>query len=72
MPAGHDNGGMNEQSKNNLDDKDPYDDPQAIDDMVRDGIEKELRKPDLSSEDRAQYKHALETLDIENPEIHPA
>jgi hypothetical protein len=60
---------MNEQSKNNSDDdKDPYDDPQLIDDMVRDGIEKELQKPDLSSEDRTEYEQALQNLDEENPE----
>jgi hypothetical protein len=64
---------MNEQSKNNSDDdKDPYDDPQLIDDMVRDGIEKELQKPDLSSEDRTEYEQALQNLDEENPEKRPA
>jgi hypothetical protein len=64
---------MDERSPNhNDDDKDPYDDPQVIDDMVRDGIEKELKKPDLSAEDRAEYDKALQALDDENPEIHPA
>jgi hypothetical protein len=61
---------MSEQSKN-LEDKDPYDDPELINDMVRDGIEKELKRTDISDDDRAQYQQALETLDQENPEIHP-
>jgi hypothetical protein len=53
-------------------DKDPYDDPELINDMVRDGIEKELQRKDLPEEDRSEYERALETLDEENPEIHPA
>lgn len=42
----------------------PYMDPdqETIDDEVRDGIEKELQRPDLSPEDRAQYEKALERL----------
>jgi hypothetical protein len=64
---------MNERSDKQVDDdRDPYGDPKVIDDMVRDGIEKELQKPDISAEDRAEYQQALETLDEENPEIHPA
>jgi hypothetical protein len=64
---------MNERpSKNVDDDKDPYDDPGLINDMVRDGIEKELRKTDVSPEDRSEYERALEALDEENPEKHPA
>jgi hypothetical protein len=63
---------MEERSKNDFeDDKDPYDDPQVIDDMVRDGIEKELKRSDISQEDRTQYESALEKIE-ENPEIHPA
>lgn len=63
---------MNEQPFKNTDDQDPYDDPQLIDDMVRDGIRKELKRTDISAEDRSEYEHALETLDQENPELHPS
>lgn len=37
-------------------------DQETIDDEVRDGIEKELQRTDLSPEDRAQYEEALERL----------
>ncbi len=37
-------------------------DQETIDDEVRDGIEKELARPDLSPEDREQYEKALERL----------
>jgi hypothetical protein len=51
---------------------DEEDDPGLIDEMVREGIQKELQKTDLTEEDRNAYEHALETLDEQNPEIHPA
>lgn len=63
---------MDEKLNNKTGDEDPYDNPELIDDMVRDGIEKELKRTDLSEEDRNEYEHALETLDEQNPEIHPA
>jgi hypothetical protein len=37
-------------------------DQEKIDDEVRDGLEKELKRTDLSPEDRAQYQKALEKL----------
>ena len=37
-------------------------DQETIDNEVRDGIEKELQRNDLSPEDRAQFEKALERL----------
>ena len=37
-------------------------DQDTIDDGLRDGIEKELKRTDLSPEDRAQFEKALERL----------
>ncbi len=71
-PNARDNTRMDQQSNKNFDDHDPYDDPGVIEDMVRDGLRKELKRTDLSDEDRSEYEHALETLDQENPDIHPA
>ena len=42
-------------------------DQETIDDGVRDGIEKELQRTDLSPEDRAQYEKALERLKNQRP-----
>ncbi|HEX5274003.1 MAG TPA: hypothetical protein VFW34_01865 [Candidatus Rubrimentiphilum sp.] len=42
-------------------------DQEAIDDEVRDGVEKELARPDLSPEDRAQFEKALERLRQQRP-----
>lgn len=42
-------------------------DQEMIDNDVRDGIEKELRRTDLSPEDREQYEKALEKLREQSP-----
>jgi hypothetical protein len=39
-----------------------YDDPELINTKLRDGIMKELQRPDLSPEDREQYLKAFENL----------
>lgn len=42
---------------------DPAEDPAFINAKVREGLEKELRRTDLSAEDRAQYEQALANLE---------
>lgn len=43
-------------------DDDKADDPTFIEAELRDGIEKELKRPDLSPEDRKSYEEALAKL----------
>jgi hypothetical protein len=47
-------------------DEDKADDPKVIESELRDGIEKELQKPDLSAEDRKSYEDALAKLNSED------
>ncbi len=47
-------------------DEDETFDPKAIDAEVRDGIEKELRRTDLTPEDRKSYEDALAKLNGED------
>lgn len=47
-------------------DEDQADDPKVIESELRDGIEKELRRSDLSDEDRKSYEAALAKLDAED------
>jgi hypothetical protein len=44
-------------------DEDPADDPKFVETELRDGIEKELARSDISAEDRATYERALAKLD---------
>jgi hypothetical protein len=47
-------------------DNDKADDPNFINSEVRDGIEKELKRNDLSPEDRKSYEDALAKLNAES------
>jgi hypothetical protein len=42
------------------------DDPQVLNNELRDAIEKQLRRTDLSPEDRKEYEDALAKLDKED------
>jgi hypothetical protein len=43
-------------------DEPDYDDPELLNSKLRDGIVKQLQRPDLSPEDREQYLKAFENL----------
>jgi hypothetical protein len=44
-------------------DPDPADDPDYVNSEVRDAIQKELKRTDLSAEDRKAYEEALAKLE---------
>jgi hypothetical protein len=63
---------MNDQSTGrDSSDTDQADDPKFIESEVRDGVEKELRRTDLSADDRQKYEDALAKLKEENPNNAP-
>jgi hypothetical protein len=47
-----------------------YDDPELLSMRLRDGIEKQLQRTDLSPQDREQYLQAYENLKCPAPEPH--
>lgn len=48
-------------------DLEPDETPEAVDNRVRDAINRRLAEGNLSAQDRAQYEEALKNLDGEEP-----